>query len=182
MVKTGKEGTKPVIKDIVQDLLNPTTESLRYTSLDAVALIKDICERARWLMRHKEIHLQFESDIAFYEMAMDKHVWEKIVLRLLSYAKDCSYQGGKIHCLFQVENEEVVLSVRDYGENMPNNSGMGLHDVKELTELMGGEVRLVNANPGTTVVVRTPVFFAEYIQEAMPVDDYFAIQMELPNF
>jgi len=165
----------------MQDLLNPTTENLRYTSLDAVAVLKDICERARGLMRRKDIHIHFESDIAFYEMAMDKHIWEEIVLRLLSYAKDCSCRGGKIHCLFQVEDKEAVLSIRDYGEDIPRNSGMGLHDVKELTESMGGEVRLVNANPGTTVIVRTPVFFAEYIQEAMQVDD-FAIQMELPNF
>jgi len=166
----------------MQDLLNPIVESPRYITLDAVVLLKDICESACALMRHKDIHIQFESDVDYYKMAMDKHLWEKIVLRLLSNAKDYSYQGSKIHCHFHVEGEEAVLSIRDYGDNMPRNSGLELHAVKELAELMGGEVQLIDANPGTTVVVRTPVFFAEYVQEVMPVDDFFnAVQMELPN-
>lgn len=174
----------------------------RYVMTDAVALLENICETAHALMRTKNIKIIFDSSMPCFEMAMDRQLWERIVLNLLANGKDFSYPGGEIHVSVQTEGSDFILSIRDYGTGVPKDiaahvfnryvgdtgrgvrSGLGLYIVKELVALMDGDVQLVRANPGTEVVIRSPVFYTEGEQEIMTVDDFFSdnmVQMELSN-
>ena len=180
-----------------QGLLRP-----RYIMTDAVALLRDICETAQALMRPKDIEIIFESSESSFEMAMDRQLWERIVLNLLANGKDFSYPGGKICVSLLVDKGDVVVSIRDFGKGVQEDmaakvfsrytgeterglrSGLGLYIVKELVTLMGGDVQLIRANPGTEVVMRAPVFYTEDEQEIMTIDDFFTdnlVQMELSN-
>lgn len=180
-----------------QGLLRP-----RYVMTDAVALIKSICETAQALMRTKDIDIVFESVEKSIPMAMDRQIWERIVLNLLANSKDYSYRGGEICVSLKKSSDDFILSVRDYGKGIPEEftahvfsrymgetdrglrSGLGLYIVRELTALMDGDAQLLRANPGTEVVIKAPVFFTEDEQEIMTVDDFFSdnmVQMELSN-
>ena len=135
-------------------------------------------------------------------MAMDRQMWERIVLNLLANSKDFSYPGGEIHCNVSVEDNKLVVSIRDFGKGVPQElvsdifsrytgetkrglrSGLGLYIVKELVTLMEGDVALSRAEPGTEVVIRAPIFQTEEKQVTMTVDDFFSdnmVQMELSN-
>jgi len=180
-----------------QGLLRP-----RYVMTDAVSLLRNICETAQALMRTKDIQIVFESSEDYFEMAMDRQLWERIVLNLLANGKDFSYKGGEICVSLRIEAGDLIMSIRDYGTGVPEDkladvfarhkgdterglrSGLGLYIVKELAILMGGDVQLVRANPGTEVIMRAPVFYTEEKQEAMTIDDFFSdnmVQMELSN-
>lgn len=180
-----------------QGMLRP-----RYTMTDAVALMRDICETAQALMRTKDIHIIFESPGDSFDMAMDRQLWERIVLNLLANGKDFSYRGGEIHVSLKMDGADFFLSIRDFGTGVPENmaghvfarysgdtsrglrSGLGLYIVKELVTLMGGDVQLIRANPGTEVLIQAPIFYTEDEQITMTVDDFFSdnmVQMELSN-
>ena len=175
----------------------------KYVKTDVVAVMRDICENAQALMRTKDIRIIFESQEESYYMSMDKQLWERIVLNLLANGKDYSYHGGDICVSLKVENDNFILSIRDFGVGIPEDkgcnlfakyagdtdrglrSGLGLYIVKELLALMGGSVELLRANPGTNVVIQAPIIHKEDIQErTMTVDDFFSdnmVQMELSN-
>ena len=172
----------------------------RYVMTDAVVLLENICETAQALMRTKDIDIVFTSQEPFFYMAMDRQLWERIVLNLLANGKDYSYKGGEIHVSLKMEGSDLILSIRDFGIGVKDvsqvfarhtgdtsrglRSGLGLYIVKELVALMDGDVQLVHANPGTEVVIRAPVFYAEDEQETMTIDDFFSdnmVQMELSN-
>lgn len=180
-----------------QGLLRP-----RYVMTDAVALLKNICETAQALMRPKNIEIVFMSPEPSFDMAMDRQLWERIILNLLANGKDYSYPGGEICVSLLVDGGDVIVSIRDYGKGVQEDmaahvfsrnvgeterglrSGLGLYIVKELLALMGGDVQLIRANPGTEVIMRAPVFHTEDEQEIMTIDDFFSdnmVQMELSN-
>ena len=180
-----------------QGLLRP-----RYVMTDAVAVIRDICDNAHALMLTKNINIVFNTPVHAFIMAMDRQLWERIVLNLLANAKDYSFQGSEIHCNILIEKDKFVLSIRDFGKGISPErvedvfalyegdtrrglrSGLGLYIVRELTKLMDGEVRLLPANPGTEVIISTPASHKPDEQEIMTVDDFFAdnmVQMELSH-
>ena len=180
-----------------QGLLRP-----KYVMTDAVGFFRNICESAQALMNSKDVKIIFNSPVPSFEMAMDRQLWERVVLNLLANSKDFSYHGGEIHVVLQIKGADFILSIRDFGSGVPDDitshvfsrhfgdterglrSGLGLYIVKELAALMNGEVQLVRSNPGTEVMISVPVFYTEDEHEAMTVDDFFAdnmVQMELSN-
>ena len=180
-----------------QGLLRP-----RYVMTDAVAFVRNICESAQALMRNKDIDIVFNSKKPSLHTAMDRQLWERIILNLLANGKDYSHRGGEIHVNLETEAGNLVLSIRDFGVGVSEEmmahvfsrfvgdtkrglrSGLGLYIVKELISLMDGEVRLLRADPGTKVVIYAPVFRTEDEHEVMTIDDFFSdnmTQMELSN-
>jgi len=183
--------------------LNQGLLEARYVTTDAVALVRNICDSAQALMQAKAIKINFESAESSFKMAMDRQMWERIILNLLANCKDFSYQGGEILVNIDIEGGDFVLSIRDYGLGISEevishvfsrhvgstkrglNSGLGLYIVKELVSLMNGEVQLIPTNPGTKVLIRVPIVQTEDEQEMlMTIDDFFSdnmVQMELSN-
>jgi PAS domain S-box-containing protein len=109
---------------------------------------------------------------------VDREMWEKIVLNLLSNAFKYTYVG-EITVSQRLSGAEIVLSVRDTGVGIPEEelprlferfhrvkgargrtlegTGIGLALVQELVKLHGGSVRVESASGrGSTFVVCVP--------------------------
>ncbi len=112
------------------------------------------------------------------EVYVDRDLWAKIVLNLLSNALKFTFTGG-IAVRLRAEGHEAVLSVTDTGTGIPpgelphlferfhrvhgaasrthEGSGIGLALVSELTELHGGHVAAESVlDVGSTLTVRVP--------------------------
>jgi signal transduction histidine kinase len=115
------------------------------------------------------------------EVFVDREMWEKVVLNLLSNALKYTY-AGEIAVSLQpaVDGQSVALSVRDTGTGIPaeelphlferfrrvrdtrartgEGTGIGLALVQELVHLHGGSVAVESAvGEGTTFTVTLPV-------------------------
>lgn len=109
---------------------------------------------------------------------VDRDMWEKIVLNLVSNALKHTFQG-EIEVQLRREQKDVVLSVRDTGVGIPEadlphvfdrfrrvegtpsrtheGSGIGLALARELVRLHQGEITVESAlREGTTFTVRLP--------------------------
>ncbi|MFI9383418.1 SpoIIE family protein phosphatase [Kutzneria sp. NPDC052558] len=110
---------------------------------------------------------------------VDRDMWEKVVLNLLSNAFKFTLDGT-ISVTLRAEAEQAVLRVRDTGVGIPagemsrlferfhridqprarstEGSGIGLALVRELVRLHDGEIEAVSAvDKGTTFTVRIPL-------------------------
>ncbi len=126
----------------------------------------------------KKIYLQFLTELDALEMEFDKDKLQQIISNLISNAIKFTPGGGKI--FFTVKKAEknhrnyVQFEVRDTGEGIPQSeignifnrffqaegskhklqgSGIGLALVKELVELMEGQIS-VESDPGSGTAFR----------------------------
>lgn len=171
----------------------------QFVNDDLVALVAALCESAKVLTDPKRLEIRFESRIPQKVMALDRQIMERILLNLLSNAKQHSHEDGVINVSVWEDNGDVHISVRDYGPGVSGDmaqsmfrrgvgserglhSGLGLYIVSELASLLGGEVYLMDSKPGAEVAVRLPVFLTDAAAEDTPLDDFFndnMVQMEL---
>ncbi len=73
----------------------------------------------------------------------------------------------KVDVRIEINNEQVGLTVRDYGrgitpEKLENshtgaNLGVGLTGMRERVTELGGSLQVLRENPGTLVIVTVPV-------------------------
>ena len=122
---------------------------------------------------------------------VDREMWEKVVLNLLSNAFKFTFEG-EIAVAVQAQGERVELSVRDTGTGIPQEelsriferfhqvksaqrrsyegSGIGLSLVQELVRLHGGSVRVESSvGRGTTFTVSLPFGSAHLPQDRLEV-------------
>ncbi len=113
---------------------------------------------------------------------VDREMWEKIVLNLLSNAFKFTFEG-EIAVILHARNDHIELEVRDTGTGIPANelphiferfhrvhgakgrsyegSGIGLSLVQELVRLHGGRVEVSSVvNQGTRFTVSIPTGYA----------------------
>lgn len=131
-----------------------------------------LCERAG-------LKLSIECDQLPQPVYVDRDMWEKIVLNLLSNAFKFTFDGGISLRLRDVGSDHVEFSVSDTGVGIPaselphvferfhrvegqrgrthEGSGIGLALVRELVNLLGGEVKATSeVDRGTTFAVTLP--------------------------
>ena len=146
------------------------TDLARFTA-DLASVFRSAVEKAG---------LQLRIDCAALPEAVwvDREMWEKVVLNLLSNAFKFTFEG-EIAVAVQARGERAELSVRDTGAGIPQEelphiferfrqikgvkgrsyegSGIGLALVRELVRLHGGEVRVESAiGQGTVFTVSLP--------------------------
>jgi signal transduction histidine kinase len=122
---------------------------------------------------------------------VDREMWEKVVLNLLSNAFKFTLEG-EISVVLRARGERAELSIRDTGTGIPKEelpriferfhrvkgskgrsyegSGIGLALVQELVRLHGGDVRVESAvGEGTTFTVSLPWGNAHLPQDRLAV-------------
>ncbi|KGE14485.1 ATP-binding protein [Sphingobacterium deserti] len=144
---------------------------LHETTVDLASSFRSIIEKAGMVL-HVECHPLLGD---FY---IDKQMWEKIVLNLLSNAFKYTLEGSIFVTLRQVGNS-VVLAIADTGVGIPEKelphmferfhrientagrthegTGIGLSLVHELVQLHGGEISVTSVEgSGSTFTVIIP--------------------------
>lgn len=150
---------------------------------DLVAFTTDLTSSFRSVIEKANMQLVVQADPLTGPVAVDRTMWEKIVLNLLSNAFKFTLEGTITVGLAQ-EADEAVLTVRDTGIGIPaadlpkvfdrfhrvaapadrptgrsfEGTGIGLALVKELVELHGGSIH-VSSEParGSVFTVRLPM-------------------------
>ena len=148
-----------------------------YEPLDLSALTADLASNFATACQMAGLRLDIRCDTPL-EGWVDREMWEKIVLNLLSNALKFTLQGS-ISVALQDTGEHLALSVADTGVGMPRDaiahvfdrfhriegargrshegSGIGLALVQELVKLHGGTIALESEpGRGTTFVVTLP--------------------------
>ncbi len=157
---------------------------------DLVALTRDLASNFTSVCEQAGITLHISCDPLPQPVYVDRDMWEKIVLNLLSNAFKFTF-SGRIEVLLRTADGMVQLTVSDSGAGIPQSelphiferfhrvagqrgrthegSGIGLALVRELVNLHGGEVRVESeVGRGTIFTVRVPV--GEAVQSSPPAN------------
>jgi signal transduction histidine kinase/DNA-binding response OmpR family regulator len=145
---------------------------------DLSALTRDLASAFRSAIERAGLRLSVDAPTLADLAYVDRDMWEKIVLNLLSNALKFTFEG-EIWVSLRLDGAEIELSVRDTGVGVPpdelprlferfyrvrgtesrthEGTGIGLALVQELAKLHGGTVRAASVvGQGTTFTVRIP--------------------------
>ncbi|MBI0329662.1 ATP-binding protein [Burkholderia plantarii] len=149
----------------------------RFVRTDLAKLTMDLASNFRSLMERANLSLTVDCEPLAAPVAVDRGMWEKIVLNLLSNAFKFTFAGGVSVTLRQREHVELIVSDTGIGiaaEQLPRiferfhrvegargrsfeGSGIGLALVEELVRMHGGRIDVVSAaGQGTTFTVSIP--------------------------
>lgn len=149
-----------------------------YQPTDIAALTMEIASVFRSAMEKAELHFSVECEPLQDPLYVDRDMWEKIVLNLLSNAFKFTFEGS-VTLTLKPAGSTVELSVRDTGVGIPEEerervferfhriesarsrtyegTGIGLSLVQELARLHGGTVRVESTlGSGSTFTVSIP--------------------------
>ena len=150
-----------------------------FVPTDLAALTRDLASVFRSLIVQAGLHLVVECPPLSERVYVDREMWEKIVLNLLSNAFKFTFAGEISVGLRQVEHQ-VELVVRDTGTGIApvevprlferfhrvqgarsrthEGSGIGLALVQELVHMHGGTIEVESqVDVGTAFTVRLPL-------------------------
>jgi PAS domain S-box-containing protein len=150
-----------------------------YVPTDIAALTADLASSFRSAAEKAGLELVVNTVAPPEPVYLDREMWEKIVLNLLSNALKFTFEGG-ITVEVQPEGDRVSLRVRDTGVGIPaaelphvferfhrvagsrsrthEGTGIGLALVHELVKLHGGAVQVESSEgAGTTFTVTIPL-------------------------
>ena len=151
-----------------------------YESTDLAALTAELASVFRSAIEHAGLRFLVEmAPLPESDVYVDRDMWEKIVLNLLSNALKFTF-SGQISISLRPADKDVVLVVQDTGTGIPaselphlferfhrvrgatarthEGSGIGLALVSELVKLHGGTIRVESEEGrGTMLEVRVPM-------------------------
>ena len=175
--------------------------------VDAVALLKSIFVSTDAYARQKGLTLHFSRNMEELFLSTDSLMLERILLNLLSNAMKHTSAGGSIQVDFKALAQNVIITVMDNGEGIPDEKkivifdrfrqvetsltrtsegcGIGLSICKALTELLGGSIAFESSlGKGSTFSVTLPIL---HLKDAGYAADYSGmgldslVQMELSD-
>ncbi len=150
-----------------------------YEPTNLTALTADLAAAFRSLIERAGLSFEVKCDPLSRTAYVDREMWEKIVLNLVSNAFKFTFEG-KIEVRLRETADRIELSVSDTGIGIPEDelprifdrfhrvegsrsrtyegSGIGLALVDELVKMHGGELRVSSqAGKGSTFTVSIPV-------------------------
>ena len=162
----------------------------RFVRVDLGALTADLASTFRSTIERAGLALRVECDSPDRPAFVDREMWEKIVLNLLSNAYKHTFQG-EVTVRLRSHGSLAMLSVTDTGVGIPGSeigrvfdrfhrvhtsrsrthegSGIGLSLVRELVRLHGGTVSVTSVEgQGTTFTVEIPLGSAHLPREQTP--------------
>jgi len=172
-----------------------------FANTNIVELARNLTESTLPFTVNKNLTLDFSCSLEEKIMATDKALIERVLLNLLSNSVKSTGVGGKIEVVLKDLGERVEISVEDNGhgikaENIEHiferyhttdrlrGRGIGLSIVREIVEVLGGEIRVKSkVGKGTKMTVTFPVFVIEHEEAPAQIcDDFYLdnmVQIEL---
>ncbi|ABF41400.1 multi-sensor signal transduction histidine kinase [Candidatus Koribacter versatilis Ellin345] len=152
--------------------------NVSFQATDLVAFTAELTALFRSATDKAGLRLEIESDALPHRVYVNREMWEKIVLNLLSNAFKFTFEGG-ITIALRDGGDGVAVSVRDTGVGIPPNelprvferfhrvegakgrsfegSGIGLSLVQELVKTHGGTIEVESeVGKGTTFHIHLP--------------------------
>jgi PAS domain S-box-containing protein len=149
-----------------------------YEPADLAALTRDLASAFRSAIEHARLRFELDVETLDEPVFVDRDMWEKIVLNLLSNALKFTFEG-EIGIALHRHGERAALTVRDTGTGIPadqiprlfdrfhrvpgararthEGTGIGLALVQELVRLHGGTVTVESVvDRGTAFTVTLP--------------------------
>ncbi len=133
----------------------------QYQLTDLAKFTTELASNFRSVVENAGLTFRVKTDAVLQPVYIDKEMWEKIVLNLLSNAFKYTLKGS-ITVSLTTENNQVLLRVKDTGVGIPENelpkmfqrfhrvknvvgrtyegTGIGLSLVSELVQLHGGKI------------------------------------------
>lgn len=150
----------------------------QYQLTDLAKYTTELASNFRSVVEAAGLQFQVKTDAVIQPVYIDKEMWEKIVLNLLSNAFKYTMKGS-ITLLLTTESGQVVLKVADTGVGIPEaelpkmfqrfhrvqnvvgrtyeGTGIGLSLVSELVKLHGGEIEVQSKDrKGSVFTVSIP--------------------------
>ncbi len=150
-----------------------------YEPLDLAALTRDLASAFRSAVENGGLRFDVHCPTLPEPIYVDRDMWEKVVLNLLSNAFKFTFEGS-ITVTLRVVRDHVALSVADTGIGIPphelprvferfhriegarsrtyEGTGIGLALVHDLAHLLGGTVEVTSTvGVGTTFTVSIPL-------------------------
>jgi signal transduction histidine kinase len=150
-----------------------------YEPTDLSALTRDLASTFRSALERAGLTLQVDCQVLGEPVHVDREMWEKIVLNLLSNAFKSTLEG-RIGVRLRRDGRSVVLEVADTGTGIPaqelprlferfhrvegargrtqEGSGIGLALVQELVKLHSGRIEVTSeVDRGTTFRLSVPL-------------------------
>ncbi len=158
-----------------------------YEPTDLATLTTDLAGMFRSTIERAGLRLRVECAAVPESVYVDREMWEKIVLNLISNAFKFTLDG-EIAIILRAEDHQIKLEVRDTGTGIPDSelahvferfhrvkgakgrsyegSGIGLSLVQELIKLHGGTIAVESVvNQGTCFTVSIPTGSAHLPKE-----------------
>ena len=153
-------------------------------NINIVNLIEDIISSINPYAKSKNLRIIFDTNDEDIVMALDCAKIERVLLNLLSNAIKFSYVDGIIYVNVNKKEENVIISVRDFGIGMSEKyldkifdrfiqvdntmtrknegSGIGLSIVKSFVSLHNGSISVKSKeNEGSEFVINLPINLIE---------------------
>ncbi|MGV8880367.1 MAG: ATP-binding protein [Sphingobacteriaceae bacterium] len=158
-----------------------------YQQVNLAELTTDLASSFRSIIEKADMELLVVCDPISAPTFVDRQMWEKVVLNLLSNAFKYTLEG-RIAISLRQEGSEAVLRVKDTGLGIPvvelpnmfkrfhrvqnsvgrthEGTGIGLSLVHELVSMHGGQISVESVEgQGSTFTVRIPVGSAHLSQD-----------------
>jgi two-component system phosphate regulon sensor histidine kinase PhoR len=152
---------------------------LELAALDLVSLVRDLVRQLGPRLEARRLRFELEADDPAPQAWTDARALEHVLLNLLDNAIKYTEEGGRVAVAIRAAGDRVEISVADTGIGIPardlpriferfyrverartregGGSGLGLSIVKNLVELLGGEVRAESElGRGSRFSVRLP--------------------------
>ncbi|MEO0470300.1 MAG: tetratricopeptide repeat protein [Bacteroidota bacterium] len=154
--------------------------TLEAEAMDAIPFCKNLFYAFEAVAAEKQIHLQFESNVASILTAFDLKKLERVIFNLLSNAVKFTPEGGQVRMNVQQKGSGWQIVVSDTGigmrkEELPHvfdrfyqadssesqpqpGTGIGLSLAKELVELHQGNIRVESeVGQGSRFIIELPI-------------------------
>ena len=148
----------------------------RFEFVDLATLTTDLASSFRSAIDKAGLGFTVDAPALPAPVSVDRDMWEKIVLNLLSNALKFTHEGTVALHLRALDGDQVELTVTDTGIGIPadelpriferfhrvegqqarshEGTGIGLALVRELVELHGGRISAESAGPGRGTTLR----------------------------